>query len=56
MVLMGFADFDVPPTMIRERPYGEAEHVVWSVPPLAVAGLRDRDEWPVDPPPRHETE
>jgi hypothetical protein len=42
MVLMGFADVTSPELMIRERPYGEAEHVVWSVPPQAAAGLVDR--------------
>ena len=43
MVLAGFAD-DVaaPEPMVRERPYGEAEHVAWSVPPQAAAGLVDR--------------
>ena len=47
MVLAGFAD-DVATLepMVRERPYGEAEHVVWSVPPQAAAGLADRPgEW-----------
>jgi hypothetical protein len=47
MVLAGFADFAGPDPMFRERPFtGEAEHVVWSVPPQAAAGLVDRaDEW-----------
>jgi hypothetical protein len=49
MVLMGFADLDVPPGMVRERPFGEAEHIAWSVPPQAAAGLVDRPgEWPSD--------
>ncbi len=42
MVLAGFADFDTPHPMVRERPLGEADHVVWSVPPQAAAGLVDR--------------
>ena len=42
MVLAGYADVDAPVLMIPERPYGEAEHVVWSVPPQAAAGLVDR--------------
>jgi hypothetical protein len=47
MVLLGFLDFAGPDPLIRERAFsGEAEHVVWSVPPLAAAGLSDRaDEW-----------
>ena len=46
MVLAGFADVELQYTMVRERPYGEAEHVVWSVPPEAAAGLVDRSsEW-----------
>ncbi len=46
MVLAGFADLESPYGMVRERPYGEAEHVVWSVPPQAAAGLVDRRaEW-----------
>ena len=47
MVLAGFADFAAPDVQLRERPFsGEAEHVVWSVPPQAAAGLVDRaDEW-----------
>ena len=47
MVLAGFADFAAPDPTLRERLYsGEAEHVVWSVPPQAAAGLVDRaDEW-----------
>jgi len=47
MVLLGFADFTVPDPMFRERGFsGEPEHVVWSVPPQAAAGLSDRaDEW-----------
>jgi hypothetical protein len=42
MVLAGFADEVAPLVMVRERPYGEADHVVWSVPPEAAAGLVDR--------------
>jgi len=42
MVLAGFADLDTPPSMTPQRPIGEAEHIVWSVPPEAVAGLADR--------------
>ncbi len=47
MVLAGFADFAAPDPILRERPFtGEPEHVVWSVPPQAAAGLVDRaDEW-----------
>jgi hypothetical protein len=47
MVLLGFADVTVPDPMFRERAFsGEAEHIVWSVPPQAAAGLIDRaDEW-----------
>jgi hypothetical protein len=46
MVLAGFADLESPYGMVRERPYGEAEHVVWSVPPQAAAGLVDRpSQW-----------
>jgi len=47
MVLLGFADFAGPDVSFLERPVsGEAEHVVWSVPPQAAAGLVDRaDEW-----------
>jgi len=46
MVLAGYADLTKPEPMIRERPYGEAEHVVWSVPPQAAAGLLDRaQDW-----------
>jgi hypothetical protein len=47
MVLAGFADFAGPDPTFRERPFtGEAEHVAWSVPPQAAAGLVDRaDEW-----------
>ena len=47
MVLLGFADFAQPDPTFRERAFvGEAEHVVWSVPPPAAAGLIDRaDEW-----------
>jgi hypothetical protein len=47
MVLLGFADVAVPDPIFRERAFsGEAEHVVWSVPPQAAAGLIDRaDEW-----------
>ncbi len=44
MVLAGYLDFDKPDPMVRERPFGEAEHVVWSVPPQAAAGLVDRPE------------
>ena len=49
MVLLGFADFVRPDPMFRERQFaGEDEHVVWSVPPQAAAGLIDRaDEWRV---------
>jgi hypothetical protein len=42
MVLAGFADLESPHGMVRERAYGEADHVVWSVPPQAAAGLVDR--------------
>ena len=42
MVLAGFADFDTPALLFKEHPFGEAEHVVWSVPPQAAAGLVDR--------------
>jgi len=47
MVLLGFADVAVPDPLFNERAFsGEAEHVVWSVPPQAAAGLVDRaDEW-----------
>jgi len=47
MVLAGFADHEKPDPMFRERPFvGEAEHVVWSVPPQAAAGLIDRaNDW-----------
>ena len=47
MVLLGFADFTGPDPILCERGFvGEAEHVVWSVPPQAAAGLVDRaDEW-----------
>ena len=46
MVLLGFADVEPPVLTLPERPYGEAEHVVWSVPPQAAAGLSDRpDDW-----------
>jgi hypothetical protein len=47
MVLAGFADFAAPDLLLRERYFsGEAEHVAWSVPPQAAAGLVDRaDEW-----------
>ena len=43
MVLLGFADVAVPDPLFNERAFsGEAEHVVWSVPPQAAAGLIDR--------------
>jgi hypothetical protein len=42
MVLAGYADVELSLGMIRERPFNEAEHVVWSVPPQAAAGLVDR--------------
>jgi len=47
MVLAGFADFTAPDLTLRERPFsGDEEHVAWSVPPQAAAGLVDRaDEW-----------
>jgi hypothetical protein len=46
MVLAGFADVELQCAMVRERPYGEADHVVWSVPPEAAAGLVDRgSDW-----------
>jgi hypothetical protein len=47
MVLLGFSDFASPDPTLRERAItGDAEHVVWSVPPQAAAGLVDRaDEW-----------
>ncbi|HEX4517801.1 MAG TPA: hypothetical protein VH054_29875 [Polyangiaceae bacterium] len=47
MVLLGFADFAGPDPSFFERAFtGEAEHVVWSVPPQAAAALVDRaDEW-----------
>jgi hypothetical protein len=53
MVLAGFADFSSPDPMFRERPVsGDAEHIAWSVPPQAAAGLVDRPgDWrdaPVD--------
>jgi hypothetical protein len=56
MVLAGFADLDVPALMIPERPAGEADHVVWSVPPQAAAGLVDRpNDWAdLDARPREE--
>jgi hypothetical protein len=47
MVLLGFADDDTRDPLFRERPFlNEAEHVVWSVPPQAAAGLIDRaSDW-----------
>jgi hypothetical protein len=42
MVLAGFADVVGPFETVRERPCSEADHVVWSVPPQAAAGLVDR--------------
>ena len=47
MVLTGFADHEKRDLEFRERPFvGEAEHVVWSVPPQAAAGLIDRaSDW-----------
>jgi hypothetical protein len=50
MVLAGFADV-TSPILVREHPYGEAEHVVWSVPPEAAAGLKDTPtdwDWSTD--------
>ncbi len=57
MVLAGFADHEKPSAELRERPFGEADHVAWSVPPQAVAGLVDRaTDWVdlSDPKPRAE--
>jgi len=46
MVLTGFADLEAFVAMVRERPFGEADHVALSVPPQAAAGLVDRpNEW-----------
>lgn len=42
MVLAGYADVVKPEPMAREHPFGEAEHIVWSVPPQAAAALVDR--------------
>lgn len=57
MVLIGFADHVKPDPLFRERAFsGEPEHVVWSVPPQAAAGLIDRaSEWHgLDSKPREE--
>ena len=46
MVLLGFADYERPDPLLRDRYRGEDEHVVWSVPPQAAAALADdRDVW-----------
>ncbi len=46
MVLAGFADYDHPDPLLRDRYRGEPDHVAWSVPPQAAAGLADHlDEW-----------
>lgn len=42
MMLAGFADHEKPSAELRERPHRMDEHVAWSVPPQAVAGLVDR--------------
>lgn len=45
MVFAGFADVHRPEPTIREQRAGD-NHVVWSVPPQAVAGLADRaSDW-----------
>jgi hypothetical protein len=46
MVLTGFADADRPDPLAHDLYKGEEEHVVWSVPPQAAAGLTDRvSDW-----------
>jgi len=46
MVLLGFADYDRPDPLLHDRYRGEDQHVVWSVPPQAAAGLADDgDAW-----------
>lgn len=46
MVLTGFADYDRPDPLLHDQYRGEAEHVVWSVPPQAAAALGDdADAW-----------
>jgi hypothetical protein len=41
MVLTGFADYDRPDPLLHDQYRGEADHVVWSVPPQAAAALAD---------------
>ena len=57
MVLLGFADYDRPDPLLHDRYRGEDQHVVWSVPPQAAAGLADDgDAWSdaAPPPPSSE--
>ncbi len=52
MVLLGFADYDRPDPLRHDGYRGEEQHVVWSVPPQAAAGLADDgDAWREAAPP-----
>ncbi len=57
MMLTGFADPEIEARKQGKQPAEDAEHVAWSVPPAAVAGLRDaQGDWDVAaPPPPAET-
>lgn len=52
MMLTGFADPEVESQQRAKQSAQETDHVAWSVPPAAVAGLRDRPtDWDAAAPP-----